>query len=107
MERVAEDAFSEEEHFFGMGRRLWVVLEVKHSQHGRCCIGVLDWETVEQRYVAAFASRIEVLNALRARGYLNLRQVFPTAPPDDPQWGKMLELRRTRRPVHDAVERVR
>jgi hypothetical protein len=68
---VIERAFSPEYVYeLGTGTR-WVVVELKHSKRGRCCVGVLDWNGPRECFVAAYITQNEVANALKARGYIN------------------------------------
>jgi hypothetical protein len=80
---VIDAALSEEAYFESDRGRVWAVVSLQHSKRGSCCLGVLDWSTGDQRFVAAYATRLEVVSALRELGYLDERQVRPNAPARD------------------------
>jgi len=70
-ESVAERAFSEEFAFERDEGIVWVVVELRHSKRGRCCVGVVDWTGFRERFVTAYRTSAEVVSALKDIGFVS------------------------------------
>jgi len=72
LELVVERAFDEELAYEHGAGSIWVILQVRHSRTGSCCLAVIDWAGESRSFVAAYNTRVEAVNALKGIGFISM-----------------------------------